>query len=73
MQTIKLETKKINHVAQASGTTPEKFVAESRSISLGRRVCAHFQGTRGRFSIFILSEGVRTLHRRAAPSRGTRH
>lgn len=58
---IKLPTALLAKAAKASGTTPEKFIAKSRSIALGRRVCAHLEKIEGRFSFFSLADGVRTL------------
>lgn len=57
---IKLPTALLAKAAKAANTTPENFVADSRSIALGRRVCAHLTKTEGRFSFFSLSAGVRT-------------
>lgn len=65
-QTIKLKTDVIRAAAEASGTTPENFVAESRSIVLGYKVCAHLKKTEGPYSFFSLSRGVRTLRARGA-------
>ena len=53
MKTIKLQTKMIEAAADAAGTTPEKFVSQIRSISLGRKVCAHLEKQDGDFSFFI--------------------
>lgn len=39
---IKLETKVLEAAAKSAGVSPEKFVSEARSISSGRKVCAHF-------------------------------
>ena len=71
-QTIKLETKKLEAVALAAGITPEKFIEESRAISTGQMVCAHLKEKRGRYSIFILTCGVRTLARRGASRKAAR-
>ena len=51
---IKLPTETINKVAAAFGVSPEEYIALSRSISLGRSVCAHFEGTEndGKISVF---------------------
>lgn len=51
---IKLPTELINKVAASCGQTPEEYVALSRSISCGRVVCAHFEGTEddGATSVF---------------------
>lgn len=57
MNKIKLPTALINKVAKAFGTTPEEYIALSRSISSGHAVCAHFEGTEdnGAVSVFSLS------------------
>ena len=52
MKTIKLKTKEINAAAQEAGMSAENFVAMIRSISRGRRVCAHFKGIEGAYSVF---------------------
>ena len=54
---IKLPTVIINKVAAACGQTPEEYVALSRTISCGHKVCAHFEGTEsnGTISVFLLS------------------
>ena len=57
---IKLPTALLAKAAKATGTTPEKFIAKSRSIALGRRVCAHLEKIEGRFSVFSLVDSVRT-------------
>ena len=53
MKTIKIETSTINAAAESAGMTAEKFVSEMRSISLGRKVCAHLQKVDGAFSVFV--------------------
>ena len=52
IRTIKLKTADLKQAAAAAGTTPEKFVSGIRSTSLGRKVCAHFAGTQGAYSVF---------------------
>ena len=49
---IKINTRTINCAAREAGMSAEDFVGEMRSISLGRRVCAHFEGTEGKYSFF---------------------
>lgn len=71
MSTIKIKTSVIERAAEIAKTTPEKFISESRSVSCGRKVCAHFERIEGDFSIFNLSRGVRTL-RRTAELKGKR-
>ena len=53
MKTIRIKTKTINAAAESAGMTVENFVSTMRSISLGRKVCAHFLKHEGDFSIFI--------------------
>ena len=52
MKLLKLKTTDLAEAAASAGTTPEKFVSDIRSKSLGRRVCAHFVKTSGAYSIF---------------------
>lgn len=54
---IKLPTAILNKVAAAFGVSPEEYIALSRSISSGRTVCAHFEGTEdnGAISVFSIS------------------
>lgn len=49
---IKIDTNTINAAAKEAGTTPEKFVSRSLSISSGRSMCAHFERTEGSLSVF---------------------
>lgn len=53
MKTIRIETKTINAAAKSAGMTAENFVSTIRSISLGRKVCAHFLKNDGAFSVFV--------------------
>ena len=53
MKTIKIETATINKAAAECGTTPEGYVSAMRSLSLGRKVCAHFKRTEGPMSVFV--------------------
>jgi hypothetical protein len=57
---IKLKTSTIAAAAKAAGVPAAKFVAEIRSISLGREMCAHFEREEGEMSIFSVFN-VRTL------------
>lgn len=50
---IKLETKTIAAAAESARMSQEEFVARIRTLSVGRKVCAHFLKTEGRYSIFI--------------------
>lgn len=52
-KTIRILTATINTAADSAGMTPENFVSRMRSISLGHKVCAHFQKFDGAYSIFI--------------------
>ena len=52
MITIRLRTKIIEAAAKSANLTPEEFVAEIRSISSGRRVCAHLLRIEGEYSFF---------------------
>ena len=52
MKEIKIKTALIESVAERAGQTAEEYVSHSRSISCGRKVCAHFKGRRGDYSIF---------------------
>lgn len=49
---IKIKTRTINLAAIAAGMSAEDFVGEMRSISLGRKVCAHFVKAEGKYSFF---------------------
>ena len=53
MKRIKLRTDLIEAVARRAGQTVEEYVSTSRSISLGRKVCAHFAGKEGDYSVFL--------------------
>ena len=53
MKTIKIDTETINKAAAECGTTPEGYISEIRSLSLGRKVCAHFKRIEGAMSIFV--------------------
>jgi len=53
MKTIKLKTTTINDAAKEAGMTTENFVGMIRSVSLGRKVCAHFKGFEGAYSVFV--------------------
>ena len=53
MKRIKLRTDLIEAVANRAGQTVEEYVSTSRSISLGRKVCAHFAGKEGAYSVFL--------------------
>ena len=53
MHTIKIKTEIITRAAESCGLTPEGYVSRMRSISLGRKVCAHFKRTEGSFSVFV--------------------
>lgn len=51
---IKLDTKTLSVAAYKAGTTMEEFVSQIRSLSLGRKVCAHFlyvEGDKAFFSV----------------------
>lgn len=54
MKRISIDTKAVNAAAAERGCTPEEYVARLRSISLGRKVCAHLERTSGRKSIFCV-------------------
>jgi len=53
MKRIKLRTDLIEAVASRAGQTVEEYVSTSRSISLGRRVCAHLESKEGAYTIFL--------------------
>ena len=61
MREIKVKTLLIEQAAKIAKTTPEKFVGDSRSVSCGRKVCAHFTKKEGDYSFFSLVDSVRTL------------
>lgn len=52
-KTIRILTSTINDAAIAAGMSTENFVSRMRTISLGRKVCAHFQKFDGKYSVFI--------------------
>jgi hypothetical protein len=49
---IKLNTKTLSVAAYKAGTTMEEFVSQIRSLSLGRKVCAHFLYVEGDSAFF---------------------
>jgi len=53
MKTIRLKTDTINDAANEAGMSTEKFVSMIRSVSCGRKVCAHFIKFEGAYSIFV--------------------
>ena len=53
MKTIRIETHIVNAAAEADGITAEEFVSRIRSLSIGRKVCAHFKGFDGLYSVFV--------------------
>lgn len=57
MKTLKISTQTVNDAASARGFTPEEYVARLATISNGRKMCAHFEGTEagGTVSIFSIS------------------
>ena len=50
---VSIDTKAVNAAAER-GCTPEEYVARLRSISCGRKVCAHFERRAGRKSVFCV-------------------
>lgn len=52
MKLIKLKTSMIDEVARREGSTPEEYVSSICSVSLGRKVCAHFLRHEGEYSVF---------------------
>ena len=52
LKVIKLKTSDLSKAAKAAGTSPEKFVSDIRSKSLGREVCAHLLRKEGAYSVF---------------------
>lgn len=52
MKIIRIDTNTINRAAKEAGMSAENFVSRIRSISLGRKVCAHFIEHRNGNSIF---------------------
>lgn len=55
MKEIRIKTRLINSVAARAGQSPEEYIAHSRSISRGRKVCAHFKAHQGQYSVFLVS------------------
>jgi len=53
LKVIKLKTSDLSKAAEAAGTSPEKFVSDIRSKSLGREVCAHLLRKEGAYSVFL--------------------
>ena len=53
MKTIKIKTSVVNAAARESGMTAAEFVSKIRSLSLGRKVCAHLERIEGEYSLFI--------------------
>ncbi len=53
MKTIKIKTSVIESAAKAAHTTPEGYLSDIRSISLGRRVAARFEKIEGEYSVFL--------------------
>lgn len=53
MKTITIKTSTINSAAESAGMTAEKFISTMRSISLGRKVCAHLVRVEGLYSVFV--------------------
>lgn len=52
MKIIKLKTSMIEEVARRDGSSPEDYVSSICSVSLGRKVCAHFLRHEGEYSVF---------------------
>jgi hypothetical protein len=53
MKTIKIKTSIVDAAARESGMTAVEFVSRIRSLSLGRKVCAHLKCINGAYSVFI--------------------
>lgn len=53
MKRITIDRTTIESAAKSAGMTPEKFVGTMRSISLGRRVCAHLLKVTGSSMTFV--------------------
>ena len=53
MKTIKIKTSVVNAAARESGMSAVEFVSMIRSLSLGRKVCAHLERIEGDYSLFI--------------------
>lgn len=53
---IKLPTRDLSIAAAERNQTPEEYIAESRSLFSGHKVCAHFEGYEqdGAISVFSL-------------------
>lgn len=49
---IKLDANTLATAASKAGTSMEEFVSQIRSLSLGRRVCAHFLYTEDNKAVF---------------------
>ena len=49
---LKLDAHTLAVAASKAGTSMEEFVSQIRSISLGRRVCAHFLYTEDTKAVF---------------------
>ena len=54
MKKVSIDTKTVNAAAAERGFTPEEYVARLRSISCGRKVCAHLERKAGRKSVFCV-------------------
>lgn len=54
MKKIRINTRTVNAAAAERGCKPEEYIARLRSISCGRKVCAHFVRTEGKDSIFCV-------------------
>lgn len=49
---LKLDAHTLAVAASKAGTSMEEFVSQIRSLSLGRRVCAHFLYTEDNKAVF---------------------
>lgn len=49
---VKLNVNTLIIAARKAGTSMEEFVSQIRSLSLGRKVCAHFLRTENDVAIF---------------------
>lgn len=53
MKIIRIKTVIVNAAASVDGITAAEYVGRIRSISLGRKVCAHLKETDGEYSVFV--------------------
>ena len=49
---VKLNVNTLIIAARKAGTSMEEFVSQIRSLSLGRKVCAHFVRTENNVAVF---------------------